>query len=125
MCPCFQQVREILKERNEEEINPDGLTIDTEGCLWIAHVAKGPGSGSRVPGGVVRVGLDGRRLTRIELPVSYATSVCFGGEDMDDLYITSGRVDVPEADLAHEPHTGGLFRWRSGVTGTPLHPFAG
>lgn len=117
--------RRVLMPRDDEEINPDGLTVDTEGCLWVAHVAKGPGSVSRVPGGVFRIGPDGRRLTTIELPTSYTTSVCFGGEDLGDLYITSGRVDVPEADLAHEPHTGGLFRWRAGVTGTPLHPFAG
>ena len=108
-----------------QEGGPDGLTIDREDCLWVAHFAPGPGSRSHVPGGVFCFDQAGEKRLSLELPATYVTSVCFGGEDLSDLYITTGRNDVPEADLVHEPHTGGGFRWKAGVAGDPLFTFAG
>ena len=117
--------RRVVIPRDGAPFNPDGLTIDQEGCLWVAHFADGPGSVCRVPGGVTRFAPDGQELASIRMPVSYATSACFGGADLRDLYITTGRIDVPQADLVHEPHAGGLFRWRAGVAGSVLHAFDG
>ena len=108
-----------------QEGGPDGLTIDREDCLWVTHFASGPGSRSAVPGGVFRFDRTGRKRLSLELPVTYVTSVCFGGEDLSELYITTGRNDVPEADLVHEPHAGGVFRWKAEVAGDPLFTFAG
>ena len=95
---------------------PDGMTIDEEGCLWVAFW-----SGSAIrrldPGGGVR--------TLVRLPVSQVTSCTFGGEDLGDLYVTSARIGLAPDQLATEPQAGGLFRLRPGVRGLAAAPFRG
>lgn len=87
---------------------PDGLTVDADGCLWVARWGAGC---------VVRVAPDGRIVDRVDLPVSQATSCTFGGDDLADLYITTAHEDFGPADFAREPLAGGLFRCRPGVSG--------
>jgi sugar lactone lactonase YvrE len=95
---------------------PDGMTIDTEGFLWVA-----------VWGGscVQRISPAGRLVDRIDLPVSQVSSCAFGGDELTDLYITTAREDFGPADIAREPTAGGLYRARPGVRGLPPVPFAG
>lgn len=95
---------------------PDGMTVDSEGFLWVA--IYGAGAIRRfTPGGA----LD----TVLELPVSQPTCCAFGGEDLGDLYITSASQQKEPADLAKEPSLGGIFRCRPGVAGLPPTRFAG
>ena len=63
---------------------PDGLTIDTEDNLWVAIWG-----GSRVE---KRDGRTGEKLLEIKLPAVQTSSCCFGGPDMDTLFITSAAV---------------------------------
>ena len=80
---------------------PDGMTIDSEGMLWIAHwegwqVARWDPS-------------TGNKIDSIHLPVSLVTSICFGGENMDDMFITSARVGLTDEQLAEKPLAGSSF----------------
>jgi sugar lactone lactonase YvrE len=95
---------------------PDGITVDAEGFVWAA-VWNGHC--------VIRVSPQGAVVARIDLPVSQVSSVCFGGPDLSDLYVTSAREDLSEADAAREPTAGGLFRVRTGFRGLPPHRFGG
>lgn len=95
---------------------PDGLTVDADGCAWVAIWGGGC---------VVRVAPDGAVLARVELPVSRVTSCAFGGDDLGDLYVTTARAGLDPARLVAEPLAGGLFRCRPGVRGLPVVPFAG
>jgi len=95
---------------------PDGLTVDSNGCLWVARWNAGC---------VTRVGPDGTILGKIDVPVSQVTSCAFGGEDLGDLYITTATEDFGPADFAREPLAGGLFRCRPGVHGLLPAMFAG
>ena len=115
--------RRRLAPRDGSPLNADGMTIDREGSLWVAHFADGPGSRCATPGGISRFSPEGERQLTIELPATYVTSLCFGGANLDELYITTGPNEVPADELVHEPHVGGLFRWRPGVSGTALHCF--
>ena len=45
------------------------------------------------------------------------------GADLADLYVTSARDGLTDAQLADQPTAGGLFRLRPGVAGLPSHPF--
>ncbi|SFD13702.1 Sugar lactone lactonase YvrE [Microbulbifer thermotolerans] len=92
---------------------PDGMTVDSEGCLWVCHWG-GWGISRFSPGGDV--------VGRIALPVSNVTSCTFGGGGRDQLYITSARKGLSEAELERQPLAGGLFCCRPGVSGleTPL-----
>jgi sugar lactone lactonase YvrE len=96
---------------------PDGMTVDAEGKLWIAHW-----DGGRVTRWDPR---SGRLLDTVHLPVSRVTSCAFGGSWLDELYITTARHGLDEATLAGEPHAGGLFAVCPGATGLPAHEFAG
>lgn len=96
---------------------PDGMTIDEEGMLWIAHWDGGH---------VCRWNPQtGEELAEITVPVSRPTSCVFGDEDFGTLYITSARTRLSEEKLAGQPLAGSLFKCRPGVRGLPLDEFAG
>jgi sugar lactone lactonase YvrE len=98
--------------------SPDGMTIDSEGMLWIAHwdgwqvTRWNPGTG--------------KKLMSYSLPVSRVTSCCFGGKKYQDLYITSARIGLSDDQLKEQPLAGSLFVIKNiGVTGLPLFEFGG
>lgn len=94
---------------------PDGMTIDNEGMLWVAHWS----------------GFTVRRwnpntsecLETIELPVPQITSCAFGGEGLDQLFITSARTGMSESDLGKYPESGNLFVVKMKVKGVKSYKF--
>ncbi len=93
---------------------PDGMTVDAEGLLWIAFWGAGA---------VRRYTPDGLLAAVVELPVSLVTSCAFGGDDLRDLYITSASGPLSPEQAVAQPHAGGLFRARPGVSGLPPRGF--
>jgi sugar lactone lactonase YvrE len=95
---------------------PDGLTVDSEGAVWVATW----------PGYAVHRYLpDGSLDAVIPLPVSNVSSCEFGGPDLRDLYITTAWELLSEEEHAAQPLAGSLFRTRLEVPGRPRVPFAG
>ncbi len=93
---------------------PDGMTLDAEGCLWVACWG----------GGEVRRYTPAGRLDRVvRLPVSQVTSCAFGGDRLDTLYITTAHDGLNPAARRHEPHAGDLFCCTPGAIGRPPHRF--
>jgi sugar lactone lactonase YvrE len=68
---------------------PDGLTLDADGCLWLAVFGSGE---------LRRYTPDGRLDTIVRLPARQVTSATFGGPDLGTLYITTARENFTEAD---------------------------
>lgn len=99
------------------EGKPDGMTIDSEGMLWIAMWGGGC-VGRWDP-------RTGTQLDIVRVPAMRVTSCAFGGEKLDELYITTARTGLSEFELADQPHAGGLFRTRPGVAGVAAFEFAG
>jgi sugar lactone lactonase YvrE len=91
---------------------PDGLTVDAEGCLWVALFGGGA---------VHRYRPDGTLDGRVEVPAAQVTACTFGGDDLDQLFITTSR----ERMKAPEPGAGAVFRAAVGVRGLPVLTFAG
>ncbi|MEE1794495.1 SMP-30/gluconolactonase/LRE family protein [Streptomyces sp. BE308] len=91
---------------------PDGLTVDAEGCVWVA---LWNGSALR------RYAPDGRLDRIIGLPVRRPTACAFGGRDLRDLYITSART----GGGAPHPLAGSLLVLPDAGLGMPGTPFAG
>ena len=79
--------------------------MDAEGGVWSALWGSGA---------VIRYDPEGREERRVVLPVSNVTSMTFGGDSLEDLYITTARG---AGDTS--PEAGGLYRARPGVRGTP------
>jgi len=109
--------RRVAIEIPEGEGSPDGMTIDAEGMLWIAH--WGGWQVSRWDPAT------GEKLSSVPVPASQVTSCTFGGEELDRLYITTARVGLGEAELAAQPHAGGLFCAAVGVRGRPADMYGG
>ncbi len=108
--------KRIIIKVPQEDGCPDGMTIDSEGMLWIAHwngwqVARwNPGTGEK--------------LYHIPMPVAKITSCTFGGQSLEDLYITSASVDLTDGDLKMQPLAGSLFVVRNcGFKGLPAFEF--
>jgi sugar lactone lactonase YvrE len=80
---------------------PDGMTIDNEGMLWIAHW-----NGWQVSRWNPNTG---QKLSHIKLPVAKVTSCAFGGENLEDLYITTAKVELTSEELLQQPLAGSLF----------------
>lgn len=95
---------------------PDGMTLDSEGGLWVALW------GGR---SVRRYWPDGRLHLEIEVPASQVSSCAFGGSDLSDLYITTAASGLSARELENEPHAGGLFRCRPGYVGRLPNKFRG
>ena len=92
---------------------PDGMTLDAEGMLWVAQ--WGGWQVSRWDPAT------GKKIGSIAVPASQTSSCAFGGEDYDELYITTARNGLSEAQLEKEPLAGGLFRIKLGVKGNPTN----
>ncbi|KYQ89243.1 senescence marker protein-30 family protein [Tieghemostelium lacteum] len=92
---------------------PDGMTIDSEGYLWVCHYDGGK---------VTRWNPDnGNKLMTVWVPgVKKVTSVAFGGDDLSDLFITTGRD-------GNSPDSGSLFHYKftNGIHGVPSNKFSG
>ncbi len=98
----------------ESEGRPDGLTVDDQGGVWVA-IWDGWRVNRYLP--------DGTLDRVIDLPVPRPTSVTFGGENLDTLYITSARTRLPAATLAEAPLSGGLFTCKPGEKGIASSEF--
>lgn len=108
--------RRIAINVPEKEGSPDGMTIDSEDMLWIAHwdgwqiTRWNPNTGEK--------------LLSIPMPAARITSCTFGGDDLGDLYITSAKRDLSEEQLANQPLAGSLFVIKNiGVKGMPAFEF--
>jgi len=101
----------------EGEGQPDGMTSDTEGMLWVAQWG-----GYCISRWNPRTG---ERLEKIAVPVNRVTSCVFGGKNRSELYITTARQGMDEEKEGKQPHAGGLFRVKTNAEGLPTFSFAG
>ncbi|MET7679770.1 SMP-30/gluconolactonase/LRE family protein [Streptomyces sp. NPDC005423] len=91
---------------------PDGLTVDADGCVWVALWDGGA---------VRRYTPDGELDRVIRLPVPRVTACAFGGPDLTDLYVTTARVGL----TAPHPVAGSLLVVPGAGKGVAQPPFAG
>lgn len=96
---------------------PDGMTIDTEGKLWIALWGSGT-VGRYDP-------ITGERLQTIKVPAPNVSSCAFGGKNLEILYITTARTGVKPEKLLEFPLSGGLFAVKPGARGVPAFFYQG
>ncbi|CAL7942671.1 unnamed protein product [Xylocopa violacea] len=105
-----------LKKNNIPGL-PDGMTIDTNGNLWVAVYGGA---------GVLQINPKTGELLRF-VKINTAqniTSVAFGGPNLDVLYVTSASIGLNENQLREQPHAGYLFTIKGlGVRGFPANSF--
>lgn len=115
--------QQIVKRFSGDAILPDGMTIDTEGFLWIALFNAGK---------VVRIDpVTGETNFEVLVPnAKQVTSCTFGGKDFNELYITTARelegpYGIPEDDRPVQYNAGGIFKVKLPYKGLPAGRFKG
>ena len=93
----------------------DGSAVDADDNLWNARYYHGI---------VQQYHPDGSEGSRVVVPTACVTCVCFGGKDLDTLFISTGKKDLSPAQHAEQPGAGGLFAVKPGVRGVPETLFA-
>jgi len=109
--------KEVVVHIPDGEGVPDGMTIDSEGMLWVAHwggwkVSKWDP-------------MTGEKLYEVKVPAEKVTACAFGGDDLNELYITTARIGLCEEDLKEQPNAGGLFCIKTEEKGVPAYTFKG
>ena len=99
---------------DEREIVPDGLCVDQEGNIWSAQW-----NGWQV----VKYDLKGTPIAVVKVPAQRVTSCCFGGENLDMLFITTSRADLTKDELAGQPYAGDVFYCKVDSQGQPTNLF--
>jgi sugar lactone lactonase YvrE len=80
---------------------PDGSVIDGDGYLWNAVWGAGA---------VRRYAPDGSLDREVGVPAKNPTCVVFGGNVMNELYVTTARQEMSDEELARTPDAGGVYR---------------
>ncbi|MBM3649710.1 MAG: SMP-30/gluconolactonase/LRE family protein [Alphaproteobacteria bacterium] len=86
---------------------PDGLKVASDGSVWVADAHGGR---------VAVFNPDGTHRRDIRVPLPMVTSLCFGGDDLRDLYIVTGSRGGPHDNC------GSIFHTRVEVAGLALPP---
>jgi sugar lactone lactonase YvrE len=93
---------------------PDGAAVDAQGNYWVAMF-----EGRRV----CQFDSRGVLLADYSVPLQCPTMVCFGGEDLKTLYLTSARHHRSASELAAFPLSGRVLSMRVEVAGLPVNFF--
>lgn len=93
---------------------PDGAAVDVSGNYYAAMF-----EGRRL----LKFAPSGELLAEIPTPVQCPTMPCFGGQDLQTLYITTARQNRPAAELERMPQSGCVFSLRVDVPGLPVNYF--
>ena len=104
--------RRPFVDLTDEQLRPDGLTVDADGGVWVA-LSNG--------GSVRRYTSEGRLDEVVGLPARKVTACTFGGAALDQLFVTTSREGLKPGE---DPLAGALFRADVGVAGQPVREFA-
>jgi len=85
----------------------DGLVVAEDGSVWVACAGSG---------GVQVLAADATLTRFIEIPKPMCTSLCFGGSDLQDLYIVCGSRGTDSENA------GAVYKVRVDVAGVPVAP---
>jgi sugar lactone lactonase YvrE len=107
------RARETAFAVDPDEGWPDGMTIDDEGCLWVALWGGGQ---------VIRYTPDGRVLARVRVGPEQVSSCAFGGAERRTLFITTSQEGLDAAARRRRPDAGRVFCVDVEVTGPPAAP---
>jgi sugar lactone lactonase YvrE len=108
--------RRVFVALPEEAGMPDGLTVDSQGFVWTAQWG-----GWRV----MRHDPAGKLEREIRLPTEIVTCIGFGGENLDELYITTAWYNLSDRQRKDQPLAGDLFRVQTDIKGIAEPVFLG
>lgn len=100
--------KKVFKKLNPQEGSPDGMTIDINKNLWIAHY-----HGARIS----VLNTKAKLIHSIYLPAKNITNCAFGGQKNDQLFVTTATKGLNKADLQKFKYSGCLFSVKTNTKG--------
>lgn len=107
--------QQLIFQFDESQGSPDGMCVDAEGMLWIAFYG---GNSVRRFDPVTRA-----QLAEVAVAAENVTCCCFGGKELDTLYITTARQGMSDEQLKKFPDSGSVFSIKPGVKGVKGNRF--
>lgn len=92
--------KRIWKKYNLDEGFPDGMCFDTNENIWIAHWGVGK---------VVQYNIVGEILTQVQLPVKNVTNICFGGANLDRIFVSTASGKLGNETAEDSEFDGAIF----------------
>jgi sugar lactone lactonase YvrE len=92
--------KEVFVQFDFDQGFPDGMSFDTEGNLWVAMWGSAK---------VLKISSLGEILAIFNIPAINVTNVCFGGEKLDRLFVSTARVGMNADELMMYPEAGSVF----------------
>ena len=100
--------KNIFKKFTFNEGSPDGMTLDKNNNLWVAHYH----------GACVSVfDSKAKLIHRIQLPAKNITNCAFGGQNNNELFITSATKGMNKEELRKFRYSGFLFSVKTNTKG--------
>jgi sugar lactone lactonase YvrE len=104
----------VLISLTEDIGTPDGLTVDSDGDLWVAIYGGGR---------VQRYSPDGALRQELMLPAAQCTSCAFAGPKLDRLYVTTATEGWSDEQRRAEPTAGLVYRFDINASGRPADAY--
>jgi sugar lactone lactonase YvrE len=104
----------VLVTVDEDVGTPDGLTVDSDGDIWVAIYGGGR---------VQRYSPDGALRESLLLPAAQSTSCAFAGPRLKRLYVTTATEGWSDDQRRAEPTAGLIYRFDTDASGRPAAPF--
>jgi sugar lactone lactonase YvrE len=100
--------KKIFKKFSSKDGSPDGMTLDKNKNLWVAHFH----------GACISVfNKNAKLIHRVNLPAKNITNCAFGGKNNKEIFITSATKGMNRADLQKFKYSGSLFSVKSNING--------
>lgn len=106
----------ILSKWNKDNGVPDGSCIDFNDNLWNARIFNGK---------IIRYDNKGKENFHINIPDLHCSCPCFGGTELDTLYITTIGDLADEITKKQNPKIGGLYSCKVPFKGLKESRFLG
>ena len=100
--------KKIFKKLSSDEGSPDGMTLDKNKNLWVAHFH----------GACISVfNKKAKLIHRIQFPAKNITNCAFGGKNTKELYVSTATKGMSKADLRKFRYSGFFFSVKTNARG--------
>ena len=100
--------KKIFKKLLPEEGSPDGMTLDKNKNLWVAHFH----------GACISVfNKKAKLIHKIQFPAKNITNCAFGGKNTKELYVSTATKGMSKADLRKFRYSGFFFSVKTNAKG--------
>ena len=100
--------KKIFKKISPEEGSPDGMTLDRNKNLWVAHFH----------GACISVfNSKAKLIHKINFPAKNITNCAFGGHNYSELFVTTATKGMSKADMRKFSYSGYLFSVKTNIKG--------